>query len=387
MTCLVRRALWAALILQLLPSHARAQDDFYQVGGYVKYLFSSSDLPSIGRVNDHLLHARLNTRLYFSRAVTAAAEIRNRIFYGGSVREIPDFLSTVRSDHDFGRADIVWWNARSSLGYTELDRLWIDGVYDNLQVTIGRQRIAWGTALVWNPTDLFNPLSVLDFDYEERPGVDAVHVQYFLSPVSKIEIAFKPGKTLARRIVAGKILLNRWNYDLHLIGGVQGTNPFVGGAWAGDIAGAGFRGEILARSIGEETDPRFDGAWSTSASLSADYTFPSNTYIHAEALFNSRGVTEQAQLFLPESRSLGLLSPARWSLFQEVSFDLHPLVRVSGFIIYNPSDASFVVVPTVTWSASSQIDVSFVGLLFSGGTLTEYGGYGQSLFVRGKYSF
>jgi len=374
----------------IFPFIVSAQSEFYQVGGYIKYLYSNIDYPVYGRVNDHLIHSRINSKLYFSETTSATAEIRNRIFYGGSIEKIPNFLSTVRSHHDFGNADIVWWNTHVSAAHSEMDRFFVDATYEKFQLTLGRQRIAWGTALVWNPTDLFNPFSILDFDYEERPGVDAVRAHYFTSEVTKIEIAIKPAKTAVRRVLAGKILLNYWQYDIHLLAGAYGENVFFGTAWAGDIAGAGFRGEIAAKKIAEEMRTRFPqihSPWSLSAVLSMDYTFTNNTYLHTEALYNNQGATANATLFLPASFSLGLLSPARWSVFQELSFDVHPLVRVSGFIIYNPNDNSSVVVPSASWSISENVDASFYGLISSGTPMSEFGSYGTSIFVRGKYSF
>lgn len=376
--------------LLLIPFSLNAQSEFYELGGYVKYLYGNADNPAFGRVNDHIIHSRINSKYFFSEEIRATAELRNRIFLGGSVEKNPNFLSTIQSDHDFGSTDVVWWNTHSTVAHSELDRFYVDATYEKFQFTLGRQRVAWGTALVWNPTDLFNPLSILDFDYEERPGTDAFRAQYFTSEVTKIEIGVKPGKTKSRSVIAGKILLNCWNYDFHILGGVLGENPFFGAEWAGDIGGAGFRGEVATKKIGGATKRFFtmvNNSWSTSAVLSADYTFTNNTYIHAEVLFNDQGVTQNAFLFLPASLSLGLLSPARWSLFQELSFDVHPLVRVSGFVIDNPTDGSSAIVPSVSWSVIENFDVSFFGLIFSGDPLTEYGGYGQSLFLRGKYSF
>jgi hypothetical protein len=367
-----------------------AQDNGYQIGGYVKYLFSTAEILTNGRVNDHILHSRLNGRYFLSDEITAAAEVRNRIFAGGSVERVPNFISSIRSDHDLGNADVIWWTSTSTAAHSEIDRLWIDGVFGNITVSAGRQRIAWGTALVWNPTDLFNPLSILDFDYEERPGVDAIRTQYFLNEVSKIEIAVKPGKTSARQVIAGKVLVNNWEYDIHLIGGVSGENPFMGFAWAGGIAGAGFRGEMMSRKVGSETAvlfPSLRNAWTTTAVLSIDYTFTNNTYLHTEALFNNRGTTKNTAASISLSRALGLFTPARWSLVQEISFDVHPLVRVSGFIIFNPNDRSSASVPSATWSVVENFDLSIFGIIFSGRPTTEYGGYGETFLVRGKYSF
>lgn len=367
-----------------------AQSDGYQIGGYGKYLLSSSDLPGIGRVTDHLFHARLNSRLFITEQMTLGAELRNRIVVGGNVENTQNFLATIRAHHDFENFDIVWWDKNSSVGYSELDRFWIDATFGKFQCTIGRQRVAWGTAFVWNPTDLFNPLAILDFDYEERPGVDAVRMQYFNSEVSKIEIVIKPGKTRNESVIATKMLLNSWKYDFHFLGGVRGHNPFTGFSWSGDIEGAGFRGELFSSQINDnavDLFPALNNKWSSTTTLSVDYTFPNTLYIHSEILYNDRGVISNASLAVPLMRSLQLLSPARWSLFQEVSYEIHPLVRASAFIIINPNDGSNALVASATWSAMENFDISFFGLFFSGKSQTEYGNFGTTVFVRGKYAF
>jgi hypothetical protein len=367
-----------------------AQSEGYQLGGYAKYLFSTSDVPTIGNMNDHILHARLNSRFFINEKMTVSAEVRNRILFGGSVEKNPNFLSTIRSSHEFENFDVVWWDKNSSVGYSELDRLWFDASFGKFQCSVGRQRIAWGTALVWNPTDLFNPLSILDFDYEERPGVDAVRFQYFNTEVSKIEVVIKPGKTRNGNVIAAKVLFNNWNYDLHLIGGIRAYKAFAGFSWAGDIQGAGFRGEVFTSQVNDDAAvlfPALNNAWYSTIALSADYSFPTTLYIHSEILYNDRGVTSNATTAIPLMQSLQLLSAARWSLFQEVAYELHPLVRGSVFIIYNPNDGSSAIVPSVTWSAMENFDVSFFGLFFSGDSSTEYGNYGTSVFLRGKYSF
>ena len=168
-------------------------------------------------------------------------------------------------------------------------------------MTIGRQRIAWGTAWVWNPTDLFNPLNVLNFDYEELPAVDAVRAQYY------------------RRNERHE----RWVF---------------GGSWVGDIYSAGFRGEIIVseepnsmitthlfEDFDEESLSSFDKPL-VAITLSADYTFPNTFYIHTEMLYNNNGKTENTFLFFEEALSLGMLSPARWAIYQDFSYDITPLL-------------------------------------------------------------
>jgi len=380
------------LFFAVTRAFAQTGDQSFEAGGYLKYLISRSDIPAYGDLTDHLLHGRLNLKWYATSTLTTALEIRARAYAGGTVERTPDFLSVIRNDHEFAHLDATLWNSHSSVGYAEVDRLWGDWTNGPLEVTLGRQRVAMGTCLVWNPTDLFNPLSILDFDYEERPAFDGGRVQYYLGPLSKVEVDVKPGKTSATATTAVAFTTNAWQYDFHFLTGKRSGLGVVGGSWAGDIAGGGFRGEVLVSQKPGETYPgvydvsQRDGAMVSSA-LSLDYTLPSSLYFHVESLFNSIGVTKDAALFEQESLSLGLLSPARWSLFGEVSYDITPLIRGSIFGLQNPIDASRVLVPSVTWSVVTNLDLTAIGLLFHGNQLTEFGGYGQSGYLRLKFSF
>lgn len=379
-----------ALFLLIDLSFVSAQDEYVQFGGYAKYLYSSSKYPELGRINDHILHLRVNSKLFLSEYLSFNAEARNRIYIGDSPEKIPDFSSFMKPNHDLGDMDIFWWENNSSIGHSELDRLNAEINISKFQLTLGRQRIAWGTALVWNPTDIFNPMSILDFDYEERPGVDALRAQYYLSEVSKIELAVKPSDRSENRIIAAKLLQNRWSYDFHFLFGFRGSLPIVSFNWAGDIAGAGFRGEIFSAKISDNYFNELMGVnnkWSTSLSLSFDYTFPNTLYLHTEFLYNNLGLADNYETSQFYITTLKLLTAARYSIYQEVSYEIHPLLRENTFIIFNPSDKSYVFVPSLTWSAFENFDLMLISMIAGGSEKTEYGDYGTSLFARIKYSF
>jgi len=373
-----------------------------EASGYVKYLFGSTRYPLYSdRFEDHLIHARLNTRWYPLQSLTAALEFRFRAYYGDSVDRIPGFLNMIKTQHEFADLDEVLWNKSKTLGYLETDRLWVDWTKDKFEITVGRQRIAWGTSWVWNPTDLFNPQSPLDFDYEELPGTDAVRLQYYTGAVTKIEAAVRPAKNFDRVIAAGLISLNKWDYDFNIIGGIKNNRWVFGGGWSGDILDAGFRGEftmtqksellpkysILPVIIPDYTplssyqNPVF------SFVLSGDYTFPNSFYVHTEVMYYNDGKTKNAGLFRQEALDLGMLSPSRWSVYQEFSYDITALMRGSLFGIYDPDDNSCVIVPSVSYSVITNLDLYLIALLFNGASMTQFGDYGSSLYARVKYSF
>jgi hypothetical protein len=63
----------------------------------------------------------------------------------------------------------------------------------NLDVTIGRQRIAWGTANVINPTDNLNPYDLEDIlDFGRHRGSDAINLQYYFNNEFSLQGVFVP---------------------------------------------------------------------------------------------------------------------------------------------------------------------------------------------------
>jgi hypothetical protein len=173
-----------------------------------------------------------------------------------------------------------------------------------------------------------------------------------------------------------------------------------GFSFAGDIRGAGFRGEF---TLTEKADPASnlanqfdlsafnpylkDNSPNFAGVLSGDYTFSSSLYLHAEAIYNSNGRSENLGVLQFFSTDAGMLSPSRWELFQEISYNITPLFRGSLFVIFNPMDCSRIWVPSFSYNLSDNWDLYLIGLLAEGENLTEYGNYGKSVYLRLKYSF
>lgn len=389
------------LFFILLSSFTLSQSDSYSIGGYAKYLFSTVKYPQINeRYYDHLIHTRLNTKWYPLSNLTGTLELRFRTYFGSSVEKYPNYSELIKSYQPLMDLDVFLWNNKSSIGYLEADRIYFDYYSGNLQTTIGRQRIAWGTSWVWNPLDIFNPKSVLDFDHEELPGVDALRVQYYTGPVSKVELAIAPAREKENSSYALLYSNNAFDYDFNFIAGIHKERWIVGAGWSGDIMEAGFRGEVTY-SKAPKSNTEFDNIYfpygETSIAddqknvlsfvLSGDYTFPNSFYIHTEILYNNIGKTKDIGLFYNESNQIGLLSPSRWSVYQEFSYDITPLMRGSVFTILNPIDNSFVLVPSLSYSVVTNLDLYLIGLIFNGSERTEFGNFGHFFYARLKYSF
>ena len=97
---------------------------------------------------------------------------------------------------------------------------------------------------MWTPNDIFNAFNYFDFDYEERPGTDAMRAVYAINSSSSIELAVSPGKTFNQSTEAIMLHYNKWDYDFQVFSGIYQKDFTVGGGWAGNIFGAGFKGEF-----------------------------------------------------------------------------------------------------------------------------------------------
>ncbi len=63
----------------------------------------------------------------------------------------------------------------------------------NLDITIGRQRIVWGTADKLNPTDILNPYDMEDIlDFGRHRGSDAINVNYYFKNNFSIQGVYIP---------------------------------------------------------------------------------------------------------------------------------------------------------------------------------------------------
>lgn len=360
----------------------------WSLNGYLKDL-QSIQFTDINKkwTLDNLIHNRLDLHWYADSLWKVHVGLRNRLMFGESVPLYKQNKALLDGSNDFFDLSKTIASGNSYLLHSTIDRANIDFTKGKWQVTAGRQRINWGLNMVWNPNDIFNAYSYFDFDYEERPGTDAVRVQYYLNSTSSAEFAYKPGKHFGETIAAGLYRFNKGSYDIQLLSGIMNNDFVFGGGWSGVLGKAGFNGEITGFT------PKKDFQLSktiVSASAGINYTFPSSLYLHGAYLLNSGGVlhadSTTASLLL-NNVSAKSLSPSRHSLFAEGAFQFTPLVRGDLAGIINPSDGSFFAGPFFTFSLTNSMELLTGGQLFFGRSNSLYGGYGKIIFIRFKWSF
>jgi len=374
------------------PTSLFAQDteSKWQLTGYTKYLHSASFSPdSISPVTSNFFHNRLNLKYYANDAWTLAIEARNRLFWGEQVKLNPSFGDQI--DPKVGLLDLSvrWADTKDLMFQSIVDRAYVNYTAEKWELRVGRQRINWGINTFWNPNDLFNALNFLDFDYEERPGSDAIRFQYFTGAVSSLEVAWAPDDTLQNSVGAALYKFNVKGYDFQVLGGYFKGDFALGGGWAGSIKEVGFKGE---GTVFVPLSPSEDSISSVNFSLGADYSFNNGLYLTGGILYNSnanRGSSlgGQSDLFtaLPSAKNL---FPSTWTFAGQASGSFTPLLTGSFVAMYAPTNDLTIFVPTLTYSIVENWDLDLIGqtvLLELPGS--SYKHVGSSGYLRLSLSF
>ncbi len=141
----------------------------------------------------------------------------NNFYYvsSDSIKPVPymfhqfeiDFTQTEEKYNFMGSLLFRLWTENKSLSFSELSKsafkvkphLWelyltIYGfLFDNLDLKIGKQRIAWGTADKLNPTDVLNPYDLQNpFDFGKKVPANAIVFDLYLPKEFTLEGIFLP---------------------------------------------------------------------------------------------------------------------------------------------------------------------------------------------------
>lgn len=383
-TCLI-------LLLSIIASVSYAQDN-WMVKGYVKGMTAMQTIGDSDMIIENTIHNRFDINWYINDDFTFTVGLRNRIIAGNNVSLIPNYSDFVSRDVGYFDMSWVWADENSWIGISQFDRFMINYNVGKLQITLGRQRINWGQTFVWNPNDLFNTYSYFDFDYEEKPGSDAVRMQYYVGESSKIE--FSTSLNSDNKLTS--VFLYRFNthgYDIQFLGGVFTETDYVlGGGWSGSIAGGGFSGEL---TYFHPMDNDTENNGKVTATLHYDYTFKNTLNLQFETLYNGFGADDMSGglgevLFMDLSPKT--LFPTKFALFGSGGYDISPLFRVMLAGMYGPQGNFVYAGPTLMYSMSNTIELAGIGQFFWMDDIEDSLGNsvannGNAIFIRLKWSF
>jgi len=370
-------------LASLMPCFGQRQ---LALNGYVKQMQTLLPLPdtmanSLGRrlLVGNLIHHRLNSSYYFNNKLTFKADLRNRLMYGdlaqmmGSTADLGNDVFKL-SDFLVAENDVYW--------HIIFDRMYLEYITGDWEIRAGRQRINWGINTIYNPNDIFNAANFFDFDYEERPGSDAVRITKYTGISSSIEVAFKyfnPIQTFDTLLYesvsqncTGAMLYKttRWNYDMQFLAGIDQEYTVIGAGWSGYIKGKyGFKGEL------SYFDNWYDETVSSQLiySIATDFTLGKDWIFMGGVLYNQQNETSNAlnigQAFTQLNSSVNMnarnLSNTKWNIMALINKPINGQVAWSSALIAMPSATANTTLwmNTLSYSIKDNWDLDFVNQL------------------------
>ena len=360
-----------------------------ELSGFIKYMNTTSVVDLDSLITDNLIHNRIRFKAYLSDKITTVIEMRNRIFYGQATRLNPSLGKVL--DKDNGQVDLsfVSLDRKPLVIHSILDRAYMRYSEDNWELTVGRQRINWGVNLAFNPNDLFNAYSLVDFDYQERPGVDAVRFQYYADDMSSFEGAIQIGNSLDSSVIAGLWKFNKWKYDFQFLAANYFKDIAIGTAWAGNIKKAGFKTEL---SYFQPKSKFFESNGALSLSTTLDYSFKKGTYINASVLYNSSGISQPLnssnlfQTFIGDISAKSLM-PSKWTYFGQVSGAFNPALNGSFAVFYMQGVNLALFMPSIVYNINDDWELMLTAQSAFGELNTKFQSMGSGIYLRTMYSF
>jgi len=358
---------------------------FFELNGYLTTMQSAMfDTLSDPVIYENLLHNRLNFRGYVTENITLAVELRNRLFTGDMVRSYNGYSDMIGTDE--GWVDMSWNIADENSFFlnTTIDRLWLDLSFNKFQARIGRQRINWGQTFVWNPNDIFNAYSFFDFDYIERPGSDAVRIQYYPTFSSVFEIAAKVDSE-DDITAAGLYRFNRWGYDIQFLAGYSNSSDLIAGTgWSGSIGSISFRGEGTWFQPAENFS---DTTGTVILTAGFDKLFENNSIAQVQFMYcNNPLELNNFTSFYSGNLSAKDLAFSEFSAFGQFTWAATPLMNIGLSAMWFPDLKGYFAGPSFDYSLAENVDFSLIWQHFNaemGGSKTRI----NLVFLRVKYSF
>ncbi|MFH1709493.1 MAG: hypothetical protein ABH860_00290 [bacterium] len=272
------------------------------------------------------------------------------------------------------------------------DRTYVKINFPDADLTVGKQRVAWGTGMVWNPTDVFNPFA-LSFAVaeEERRGVEGVRLSVPWGVASAVEYVVLTDREIERAKKGFKVKTNVNNYDM--------SASYVNLGGDGYQFGFDTAGELFDQGLYAE------GAFVHPASgntykklvLGWNYTLENSVGLNAEYFFNGQGALysndyDWASLLAGEIHQLG-----RNYCYFGINKMLDEITDVRLSFLSNIGDGSFIIYPAYSRNIFQNVDLSLEAMFPGGSEGTEYnpdegidptGLIGSQIyFIKLKWSF
>jgi hypothetical protein len=364
--CWGATALVAGLSFGATASMAQPQPQPVELTGSLKSVYLRSRASTGEDYTLSLNRLRVEAKGDLAPGLALDLQYDNEVLLG-SYLDTAEFRTVKdRVTPQYWRADGNYVERDDVYGRHRLYRAAVTLTRGNVDLKLGRQRIAWGTGRFWSPLDILNPVSPLALEREERVGVDAALLEAKLGPLSRASLVYAPAPDRGSPSRAMQLHGNAAGVDASLVVGRLLDLDVVGVDVASQIGDAGIRGEAA------RLRPRSGGGFNR-LMAGLDYAFPNGLTLSAELYYNGAGSGDPAGSDFAGRGAGRLAGLAKRYAGMYASYEITPLLKWMTYMVVNGDDRSRAVDTRLVWSASSDLELTAGVQRFGGLSGSEYG--------------
>lgn len=371
-----------------------------------------ANCPAFNAVGDQdvgqgLTRLRIEADLRLSQWLSAFAIYDNDIRFGmidtleadlGSGLGSESFLE---AEAGLSKSSAHDWNHRLYRGYIQIET-------ERFELSIGRQRIAWGVGRLWTPIDRFSALLPLNLQPDVTPGIDSIDGRINFDGFNYLQFVYAPGSKASRERWAVRLHGVVLDADLSAMGGVFEGAPTVGVDFARNLWDGAIGFEAVFTSprrdvwkIGDASPRSLPDYWQIVVSYDLNLDVGAGVYLLAEYLYNGNALgfgRGRAGPLLPlfeatdvspipgspfTSYATGassdifgssrIITNSEHQLGVEVGYDLMPEIRGDIVTLIDMDGGSAAFVPSIRYSPIDSIELTLGAQLFAGPTRSQYG--------------
>ncbi len=376
--CWVATALVVGLVLGATPSMAQTRP--MDLTGSLKSVFLRSRASTGEDYALSLNRLRVEAKGDLAPGLALDLQYDNEVLLGSYLDTAEFRARKDTAPPQYWRADANYVERGDVYGRHRLYRAAVTLTRGNVDLKLGRQRIAWGTGRFWSPLDILNPVSPLGLEREERVGVDAALLEAKLGPLSRASMVYAPAPDRGPASRALQWHGNTAGVDASLVVGRLRGLDIVGMDVASQIGDVGIRAEAARLNPGGGSG---FNRWMTGA----DYAFANGLTLSAELYYNGAGSRDPAGYDLAGLRSERVTNLATRYAGLYASYEITPLLKWMTYAVLNADDRSHAVDSRLVRSIGPAADLTFGVQHFTGFAGSEFAASPNAVQVQLQWFF
>lgn len=261
-----------------------------------------------------------------------------------------------------------------------LHRAYVKYTSPLLQCTLGKQAIDWSRMKFYYPFDLFNPVSPLDLEQDEKIGADALNLEYFPDSFSSINLVYAPHENSGRTSAGIKASRKIKDYDISIMAAESKKDEVFGAGFDGYLKEAGFRGEITYT----KKDNRREFLRSC---IGMDHNLTPKLYGLAEYFYNGGAESDAGNFLNSYEFSRQAITMKKHIFGTGLEYELSGITKLANYLYYDFKGKSIFLNPEFRYNILANLDFSLGLQAFFGGENSEFGSYQEAYYARLKYFF